>query len=89
MRSLNARPFFTTLKFCRPQSEWLGRDTADPKLHALDVNLNESRVRPVSRGGKIGVEGVLPQPAASQITLSSVALPVRRRKRRQENRAER
>jgi hypothetical protein len=45
------------------QSERLLRDTADPKLHALDVNLNESRVRPVSRGGKIGVEGVLPKPA--------------------------
>src|SRR5215216_5326157 len=54
---------FTPLKFCRQQSEWLWRDTADPKLHALDVNLNESRVRPVSRGGKIGVEGVLPKPA--------------------------
>jgi hypothetical protein len=54
---------FTPLKFCRQQSEWLWRDTPDPKLHALDVNLNESRVRPVSRGGKIGVEGVLPKPA--------------------------
>ena len=54
---------FTPLKFCRPQSEWLGRDTSDPKLHALDVDLNESCVRPVSRGGKIGVEGVLPKPA--------------------------
>jgi hypothetical protein len=54
---------FIPLKFCRQQSEWLWRDTADLKLHALDVNLNESRVRPVSRGGKIDVEGVLPKPA--------------------------
>src|ERR1700681_4728853 len=52
---------FTPLKFCRQQSERLGRDTADPKLHALEFDLDESCVRPVSLGVKIGVVGVLPE----------------------------
>src|SRR5258708_12488038 len=48
------------LEFCRMQSL---RDTADPKLHTLDINLDESCVRSVSLARNIGVVGVLPKPA--------------------------
>src|SRR5882724_206263 len=48
---------------CRTQSERLRRDTANPQLHAFDVDLNESCVRAICLVGKIGVEGVLPKPA--------------------------
>src|SRR3982074_3426148 len=48
---------------CRTQSERLRRDTANPQLHAFDVDLNESCVRAVRLVGKIGVVGVLPKPA--------------------------
>src|SRR6266478_5746009 len=48
---------------CRTQSERLRRDTANPQLHAFDVDLNESCVRAVRLVGKIGAVGVLPKPA--------------------------
>src|SRR5258708_10486540 len=57
------------LQHCRMQSERLQRDTANPELHALDVNLNESCGRSVRFVGKIGVVGVLPKLADLGISL--------------------
>jgi hypothetical protein len=47
----------------RIQSERLRREAANPKLHALGVDLNESGVRSVLLARKIDVIGVLPAPA--------------------------
>ncbi len=51
------------------------RDTADPKLHTLDINLDESCVRSVSLARNIGVVGVLPKPADLGSALDQRARP--------------
>ena len=59
----NRQPPALSLKHCRPQAERLRRDAADPKLHALDLDLDEDRIRPVCFGGKVDVIGGLPTAA--------------------------
>ena len=50
------------LEHCRTQSERLGRNTADPKPHAFDGDLNEGCVRSVCVTGEIDLVGFLPKP---------------------------
>src|SRR5271154_1627563 len=51
------------LQHRRAQSKRLRRDAANPKLHALDVDLDEDRVGAVGLAREIDVIGVLPSPA--------------------------
>src|ERR1700747_2529831 len=51
------------LEHGRTQSEWLGRNTADPKPHAFDGDLNEGCVRSVRVTAEIDLVGFLPKPA--------------------------
>src|SRR5215469_13540711 len=52
-----------SLEDCRMQSERLRRDAANPKLHALGLDLNEGGVRSVLLARKIHIIGGLPAPA--------------------------
>ena len=45
------------------QSERLWRDAANPKLHALGLDLNEGGIRSVLLARKIHIIGGLPAPA--------------------------
>src|SRR5580658_7950780 len=51
------------------------RDTADPKLHTLDINLDESCVRSVGLAWNKRVVGVLPKPADLGSALDQHARP--------------
>src|SRR5450755_3814080 len=59
---------------CRMQTERLRREAANPELHAVDVNLNKSCVRPVPLAGKICAVGLVPKLAHLRSVLDQYGL---------------
>src|SRR5215469_8348224 len=64
-----------SLEDCRMQSERLWRDAANPKLHALGLDLNEGGVRSVLLARKIHIIGGLPAPVYLRRALAQRSSP--------------